>query len=149
MAKRKKKKKNSPDLPSATLERARRQVAGEDVDAELLEQQDAEAPAPEKTAEAPPQPEKPAPKAAATARNEPPPARRRSSGTNRAQVNNRQRKDAPLDNVALENMLANPTKVVTEDSLKAEYGYVIMDIRNMGMLAAMLFVVLIIVAQFL
>ena len=36
-----------------------------------------------------------------------------------------------------------PTKVVTEDDLRADYGFVIRDLRNMGILAAALFVALI------
>lgn len=40
-------------------------------------------------------------------------------------------------------MIANPTKVVTEEDLRADYGFVIKDLRNMGILAAVLFVCLI------
>ena len=37
-------------------------------------------------------------------------------------------------------------KVVTEDDLRADYGFVIKDLRNMGILAAGLFIALIIVS---
>ena len=43
-------------------------------------------------------------------------------------------------------LLANPTKVVTEEDLRADYGFVIKDLRNMGVLAAGLFIALIIVS---
>ena len=47
---------------------------------------------------------------------------------------------------AIADLLANPTKVVTEDDLRADYGFVIKDLRNMGILAAGLFVALIVVS---
>ncbi len=43
-------------------------------------------------------------------------------------------------------LLANPTKVVTEEDLRADYGFVIKDLRNMGILAAGLFIALITVS---
>ena len=44
--------------------------------------------------------------------------------------------------------LKNPTKVVSEEDLQNEYAYVLKDLRSMGILAAVLFVVLIVLAQF-
>lgn len=59
-----------------------------------------------------------------------------------ASLEKRKEGDAlPAEYVA--DMLANPTKVVTEDDLRADYGFVIKDLRNMGILAAVLFVFLI------
>jgi DNA-binding response OmpR family regulator len=46
-------------------------------------------------------------------------------------------------------LLANPTKFVSEDELKAEYTYVLKDLGSMGILAAGLVVVLFLLAQFL
>ncbi|MCL4248191.1 MAG: hypothetical protein KJ065_08600 [Anaerolineae bacterium] len=43
-------------------------------------------------------------------------------------------------------MLHNPTKVVTEDQLRTEYGYVMADIRNMFLLALGLIVLLVVLA---
>ena len=53
-----------------------------------------------------------------------------------------------LDSEAMEEMLANPTKFVTEEELRGEYNYVLLDLRNMGMLAAALMVLLVGLAQF-
>ena len=52
--------------------------------------------------------------------------------------------DLAADYVA--DLLANPTKVVTEADLRADYGFVIKDLRNMGILAAGLFIALVIVS---
>ncbi len=46
-------------------------------------------------------------------------------------------------------MLANPSVEVTEEQLREEYSFVLSDLRNMGILAAALFVVLVLLAQFL
>ena len=43
-------------------------------------------------------------------------------------------------------LLANPTKVVTEAELHAQYGFVLRDLRNMGMLAGASFLFLIVLA---
>ena len=45
--------------------------------------------------------------------------------------------------------LANPTRVVTEADLKAEYSYVIKDLRWMGGLAAILVVALVVIEKIL
>lgn len=84
-----------------------------------------------------------APAAAASAPVKVPPRRRRSLQA--AQLE--RRKDAgALDGGYVAELLANPTKVVTEDDLRADYGFVIKDLRNMGLLAAVLFVMLVIVS---
>ena len=72
-----------------------------------------------------------------------PPRRRRALQA--AQLE--RRKDAgALDGEYVAELLANPTKVVTEDDLRADYGFVIRDLRNMGILAAGLFIALVIVS---
>lgn len=72
-----------------------------------------------------------------------PPRRRRALQA--AQLE--RRKDAgALDGEYVADLLANPTKVVTEDDLRADYGFVIRDLRNMGILAAGLFIALVIVS---
>ena len=69
-----------------------------------------------------------------------PPRRRRTLQS--AQLE--RRKDAgTLDGEYVAERLANPTKIVTEDDLRADYGFVIKDLRNMGILAAVLFVCLV------
>lgn len=58
-----------------------------------------------------------------------------------------QRKGAgTLDGDYVAELLANPTKVVTEEDLRADYGFVIKDLRNMGILAALLFIALVAVS---
>lgn len=56
----------------------------------------------------------------------------------------RRKDEGALDAEYVAELLANPTKVVTEDDLRADYGFVIKDLRNMGILAACLFFVLVI-----
>ena len=58
----------------------------------------------------------------------------------------RRKDQGGMDAEYVAELLANPTKVVTEDDLRADYGFVIRDLRNMGILAAALFVVLIFAA---
>ena len=83
------------------------------------------------------------PDAAATSEKKAPPRRRRTLQA--AQLE--RRKDAgALDGEYVAELLANPTKVVTEDDLRADYGFVIRDLRNMGILAAGLFIALVIVS---
>ena len=84
-----------------------------------------------------------APVAASAAPAKAPPRRRRTLQA--AQLE--RRKDAgALDGEYVAELLANPTKLVTEDDLRADYGFVIRDLRNMGILAAGLFIALVIVS---
>lgn len=81
--------------------------------------------------------------AAPTSEKKAPPRRRRALQA--AQLE--RRKDAgTLDGEYVAELLANPTKIVTEDDLRADYGFVIRDLRNMGLLAAGLFIALVIVS---
>lgn len=55
-------------------------------------------------------------------------------------------KAAHLDAERIANLLENPTKIVTTEQLRAEYGYVVADIRSMFLLAGGLVIVLIVLA---
>lgn len=72
-----------------------------------------------------------------------PPRRRRALQS--AQLE-RRKDEGALDADFVAELLANPTKTVTEDDLRADYGFVLKDLRNMGILAACLFIALIIVS---
>ncbi len=85
-----------------------------------------------------------APAAAATPGGAP----RRRRALQAAQLE-RRKDEGALDGEYVAQLLANPTKVVTEADLRADYGFVIKDLRNMGLLAAALFVALILVSLFL
>ena len=85
---------------------------------------------------------KPAPAAPAAAAPKQP---RRRRALQAAQLE-RRKDEGALDAEYVAELLANPTKVVTEDDLRADYGFVIKDLRNMGILAAGLFIALIIVS---
>ena len=117
MAKRRRKK---PNISQTVLDQARQGVA--------------ESSAPDAA------PEQDAPSSATNATKAPP---RRRRALQSAQLE--RRKDAgTLDGEYVAELLANPTKVVTEDDLRADYGFVIRDLRNMGILAAGLFIALVI-----
>lgn len=141
MAKRKKSKRTRPNLPQETLERARAQ-AGEEVEEEAIEQPETED---VKVAE---EAKQKAQRREARAR------RRKASGITRQQQDSpqfskdkRRRKTEEMDQSEIAYLLAHPTKEVSEEQLHEEYGYVLADLRNMGLLAAALFVGLILLAQ--
>ncbi len=117
MAKRRRKK---PNISQAVLDQARGAT-----------------PAPAATEATPdaPEPEK----SAAISR----PRRRRALQS--AQLE-RRRDEGALDAEYVAELLANPTKLVSEEDLRADYGFVIKDLRNMGLLAAALFIALIAVS---
>lgn len=122
MAKRRRKK---PNISQTVLDQARQGVIDEG----------SAAPAADSSASAPATPTAAAPKL--------PPRRRRALQA--AQLE-RRKDEGALEAEYIADLLANPTKVVTEDDLRADYGFVIKDLRNMGMLAAGLFIALIIVS---
>lgn len=131
MSKRKN-RNSSPNLPQAALERARQQLA---------EEQGTSTPEPS-----------PAPKAAVGFADtpKPTPTRTRTNrrpGTQQVQAKSGRKEDL-LNPEYVRSRLENPTRFVSEEELHAEYGYVINDLRAMGMLAAALIVVLIVVGQF-
>lgn len=60
----------------------------------------------------------------------------------------RSRKRGELDGDTIRDMLENPTVTVSEKQLREEYQHVLVDLRNMGILAAALMVLLVVLAQF-
>lgn len=59
-------------------------------------------------------------------------------------------KKAQIDDAELTaQLLANPTKFVSEAELRADYAYVLKDLRSMGLLSAGLVVLLVVLAQIL
>ena len=132
----KRKKRNStPNLPQSTLDRARQQSGAED--------------------NAPPADE--AKQSKQQKRNGKRDAKQRESrAENRSdrrvkpetmQFSQRKKKGV-LDSETIENALANPTIFVSAEQLREEYGYVISDLRGMGILAGILMVFLFALAQF-
>lgn len=139
-----KRRERKPNLPQDTLNRARQQLAGD-----LIEQTEKTVESvPETTSEPPPSakaaPPSP-PRRAESSRERT--SRRRAPGTSSTPGSSR--KDKTSDPAYVRNLLANPTKIVTEDQLRQEYSYVLADLRSMGILAGILFVALIVVAQIL
>lgn len=55
-------------------------------------------------------------------------------------------REAQLDAERIARLLENPTKTVTPEALRAEYGHVIADLRSMFLLAGGLVVVLVVLA---
>lgn len=135
MAKRKK-RRSTPNISEEAIERARQQ---------LEDAEDADQTAEEETSEEAPQEHEP--RRSRRRRRE-----RKERSTQRpaeivqySQVSRRKRDE--LDNETIEQMLAHPTKIVTEEELREDYRYVITDLRNMGMLAAALLVAIIVLGQ--
>lgn len=112
-------RRSQPNLPEETLARARREAGLE----ESL-------------------PEEESPAAASPRHQEALPA---------VQRRKRQRDVDPeaMTQIEIADLLANPTKVVSEDTLREQYTYVTADLRSMGALAALLFVIMIVAARFL
>lgn len=123
MAKRRRRK---PNISQTVLEQARQGVVDQG-SADAAPTRESSDPAP----------------AAGTAMPKQPPRRRRALQA--AQLE-RRKDEGALEAEYVAELLANPTKVVTEDDLRADYGFVIKDLRNMGILAAGLFIALIIVS---
>ena len=69
-------------------------------------------------------------------------ARAAASGSPR-----RERQEDVLRADVIANLLQNPTRTVCEETLKTEYNYIIADLRSMGVLAAGLVVLLVVLAQ--
>lgn len=70
----------------------------------------------------------------------------RRSSASEGQFSQRRKSDE-LDPETIAHLLANPTKTVTEEELHEQYGYVLGDLRTMGILAAVLMVLLVLLAQ--
>ena len=60
----------------------------------------------------------------------------------------RSRQRGELDNDVINDILRNPTDFVSEAQLREEYQHVLVDLRNMGLLSAVLMVLLVALAQF-
>lgn len=139
-----KRRERKPNLPQDTLNRARQQLAGD-----LIEQTEKpleSAPEPTSETDQPAQATPPSPPRRTESSRERT-SRRRTPGA--SSTSGISRKDKTSDPAYVRNLLANPTKIVTEDQLRQEYSYVLADLRSMGTLAAILFVALIVVAQIL
>jgi hypothetical protein len=117
------------------LERARQQARAIEAEeeAEDAELTSSETPVPERSVSAVRQPA--------------PGTQRRSVSTaKRLRERNEETRKKSLTADAISQMLANPTKTVTEAELRAQYGFVLRDLRNMGILAGASFVFLIALA---
>lgn len=68
--------------------------------------------------------------------------RRRRRDLQTVQLEKRKSEGA-LDAEYVADLLANPNKTVSEAELRADYSFVMKDLRSMGMLAAALFVLLV------
>lgn len=129
---------SSPNIPQATLDRAREQLTGEPAPPPPVEKEPVRAAAPEpnlKRATA-------APVASTTTRT-----RRRT--TERSSSARSSRGSDRMDMEMIRERLDNPTRIVSEDELRTEYNYVLRDLRSMGILAAALAAALVVIAQFL
>lgn len=129
MAKRRRKK---PNISKAVLEQARQTATGDE----------AAAGATEATA----QDTAPSSVAAGAAAAEAPRRQRRRRRDLQAVQLERRKDEGALDAEYVADLLANPTKEVSEEELRADYGFVIKDLRNMGILAAGLFVALVLIS---
>ena len=72
--------------------------------------------------------------------------RRSVSTAKRLRERNEEARKKALTAEDISQLLANPTKTVTEAELRAQYGFVLRDLRNMGMLAGASFLFLIALA---
>jgi DNA-directed RNA polymerase specialized sigma24 family protein len=116
-------RKSSANLPAETLARARREAGLEEIPAEENAQISEE------------------PVIVARRAESLPPVQRR-----------KRRKEvdvSELSQAEIAERLANPTRTVSEEELRQQYTYVLADLRSMGLLAGGLFVLMIVVAQFL
>lgn len=135
MSKRKN-RNQSPNIPQSTLERARQQLGGGNEPVAAVEANVEKAAAVVEKAEVAARP--------VVERRAVRPARPAGSPARATK-----HKEDKHDMAYIRARLANPTRVVTEDQLKAEYGYVIKDLRWMGGLAAILVVALVVIEKIL
>ena len=117
-------RRNQPNLPEETLRRAR-QAAG------LLPEDEASADAPPETSEV----SVSAAEGASDSRAARRAARRRRRLERATQAHD---PDEPLDSAAIAERLRAPTRTVSEGELRADYAYVLRDLRSMAILAAAL-----------
>jgi DNA-directed RNA polymerase specialized sigma24 family protein len=121
-------RKSSANLPAEALARARREAGLEEVSAE-------------EEARPPDAPQDPV-KAAGPRRAEPLPPPQRRKRRKEVDV-------SELSQAEIAERLAHPTRTVSEDELRQQYMYVLADLRSMGLLAAGLFALIIVIAQLL
>lgn len=127
----KKKSSGQKRINKDVLDRARQQ-------ARALEQQDDD---PIDESAEPAESTSPASSASSSA-----PVRRSVSTAKRLREKNEEARKKALTAEEITEMLANPTKVVTSEELREQYGFVLADLRSMGILAAASFGVLILLA---
>lgn len=138
MSKRRSRGGKSPNIPQETLERARRQAAGEDVDSEAKARETSEKDTAAENKSASTRAERRAAEGTTIRRS------RTTASTGQVSLSaRRKRSNEELTSEEIEERLANPTKIVEEEELHEQYAYVLLDLRNMGILAAILFIVLI------
>jgi hypothetical protein len=137
MSKRKN-RNQSPNIPQSTLNRARQQLgqAADEIPVEASPEVKIEKPVPTIVERA-----EPVVSARPAAERRARPAR---TGTS---TRSSSRKDDKHDISYIRQRLANPTRIVTEADLKAEYGYVINDLRFMGILATLLVIALVVIEK--
>lgn len=126
-----------PSIPRETLERARRQ-AGLEQASEAAPEPEPE-PEPETTAA-----ENPFRTVSASQRRAQRAAR---SGGRTSEPSRRTRAADKLDQESVAYLLHNPTRFVSEEELRRDYSYVLSDLRSMGLLAAGLVALLVVLAQ--
>ena len=116
-------RRTQPNLPDDVLARARREAGIENAPAETTDEV------------------------------VPVPARRSREQLPQPRVQRRKRphgaEPEALTGAEIAELLAHPTKHVTEDEMRQHYGYVLNDLRSMGALAGLLFVIMIVVARLL
>jgi len=137
MATKKKSTTSGQRLNQEILQRAREQARA--LDAQEPEETDLESP------DVVEEPSAGAVRRAETVRASSAAARRVSTAKRLREKNEEARKKA-LTADEISEILAHPTKVVTEAELHQQYGYVLRDLRNMGVLAASSFLFLILLA---
>jgi hypothetical protein len=136
MSKRKN-RSSSPNLPQATLDRARQQLGVTPPQAEETELV-------EETVEAETEVTSEVVLAAAPSAVVRPRTTRRRTEPVQAKGGRKENYDMDV----IKNRLEHPTRMVTESELRQDYSYVIKDLRSMGVLAAALIVAMIVIAQF-
>ncbi len=117
------------------LDRARRQAAA--VTSEE-DEGETEAKTVSSTASSVPAASAPAPRATG--------APRAVSTAKRLKARHQEARRKSMTHEEIAEILANPTKIVSEEELHAQYGFVLNDLRSMGLLAAASFGVLIVLA---
>lgn len=137
----KRRKSNQPNIPEETLRRARQEAGLEPSDP--AEAAEAEA-APAAVAPSPTPP--PAPRAAPSARREPARAAEPSTTARKRKRRTDKVSYEEMTHEEVLHLLDNPTKTVTEGELRAQYDYVLRDLRSMFILTVGLFVAMIVAA---